>query len=142
MKKNIYRVLSDIGLISLVFFVRRYILRLASSSKWSALKKQKYIYLELGSGPKKGLDGWTTIDVSGADISHDLRTGIPLPDESVDRIYTSHMFEHIPYKKLVLFINECYRVLKDGGELSVCVPNAGLYIRSYVSGLRFRPVGQ
>lgn len=114
---------------------------MTSRSKWKALKKLDHVCLELGSGPKKGSNGWTTIDISGADISYDLRKGIPLPDMSIDRIYTSHLFEHIPYKELVLFINECFRVLKSNGELSVCVPNAGLYIRAYLDDHRFRPIG-
>ncbi len=91
---------------------RNWVGQLISRPKWYALKKQDNICLELGSGCKKGSNGWTTIDLSGADISHDLRMGIPLPSQTVDRIYTSHMFEHIPYKELVVFIDECYRVLK------------------------------
>jgi len=110
-----------------------------SIPKWLYLSNQKNIFLELGSGPKKGTNGWTTIDIRGADISCDLRKGIPLPNNCVDRIYTSHMFEHIPYTNLVSFIHECFRVLKLGGELSVCVPNARLYIQAYVDSLQFRP---
>jgi predicted SAM-dependent methyltransferase len=93
--------------------------------------------LELGSGAKEGFNGWTTIDLTGADISHDLRYGIPFPSGSVDRIYTSHMLEHIPYHDLLDFLNECYRVLKIGGELSVCVPDAGRYIKAYAEGRLF-----
>jgi predicted SAM-dependent methyltransferase len=91
---------------------------------------------------EKGVGGWTTVDLGGADIFHDLRNGIPLPGSSVDRIYTSHLFEHIPFKDLVLFINECYRVLKLGGELSVCVPNAGNYINAYIEKRHFRERGK
>ena len=103
-----------------------------SRRKWVKLMDFDRIWMELGSGPKKGTKGWTTVDINGADINYDLRKGIPLPDESVDRIYTSHMLEHLPYKELLDFINECYRVLRVGGELSVCVPNASLYIRAYI----------
>jgi len=48
------------------------------------------------------------------------------------------MFEHIPFKNLVPFIHECHRVLKHGGELSVCVPNAGYYIKAYVENRLFK----
>lgn len=131
-----------IYLISLYRSFRKCFLHLASYYKWYALKKRNSIWLELGSGAKKGSNGWVTIDLIGADISYDLRKGFPLPNESVDRIYTSHMLEHISYKELVGFIDECYRVLKKGGELSVCVPNAGLYIRSYIEGVWFRPASE
>jgi predicted SAM-dependent methyltransferase len=109
-----------------------------SHFKWSEIKSSECVWLELGSGAKKGTHGWITVDIYGADISWDLRKGIPLPNNCVDRIYTSHMLEHIPYKNLVSFIHECFRVLKVGGELSVCVPNAGLYIQAYVNSRQFR----
>ena len=103
-----------------------------SVKKWHYIKKNDRIWLDLGSGKKKGKNGWTTVDRYGADICYDLKKGIPLPSNSVEKIYTSHMFEHIPYKELVIFINECYRVLKKGGELSVFVPNSELYITAYI----------
>ena len=109
-----------------------------SRFKWSGLRHQDRIQLELGSGAKRGTNGWTTVDLYGADINWDLKKGLPLADACVDKIYTSHMFEHIPYKHLVAFVAECKRVLKDGGSLSVCVPNAGIYIRAYVDGKNFR----
>lgn len=115
---------------------------LMSWRKWKALAASSSIKLELGSGVKKGSNGWTTVDLYGADISHDLKRGIPLPDGSVDKIYTSHMLEHIPYGNLIDFINECHRVLKNKGELSVCVPNAGLYIQAYVDERQFLENGQ
>lgn len=96
------------------------------------------IWLDLGSGPRKGENGWITVDLCGSDIIHDLRNGIPYATGSVDRIYSSHMLEHIPYQDLLIFLGECYRVLKKGGQLSVCVPNAGYYIGAYSGGLYFR----
>ena len=109
-------------------------LHILSYFKWRGLLNKSQVFLEFGSGAKKGINGWVTVDLRGADISYDLSKGVPLPDNSVDVIYSSHMFEHIPYADLIVFIDECYRVLKDKGELSVCVPNAKLYIESYIKG--------
>jgi len=109
-----------------------------SRKKWRKLKYQRSIMLEIGAGEKSGKQGWTTVDLRGSDIAHDLRRGIPLPNNTVDKIYTSHLFEHIPYKDLISLLEECYRVLKKGGELSVCVPNAGYYIRAYYEQKIFR----
>ena len=111
--------------------------RIAGAVRWRRLAGSKRIKLELGSGPKKGLDGWTTVDLSGADICHDLRKGIPLKEGVVDTIYVSHVLEHMPYKQLVEFVRECKRVLKVGGQLSVCVPNARFYIAAYVDRRNF-----
>ena len=141
MNKQLKMMIRKTPIFPFVLAVRARYFKILSHPKWRDLRRQERVLLELGSGRKSGENGWTTVDLSGSDIFHDLRKGIPLPLGSVDRIYTSHMFEHIPYKELVVFINECFRVLKPGGELSVCVPDAGRYIRAYVEGMRFRPQG-
>jgi predicted SAM-dependent methyltransferase len=126
------------GLGSLAMHVRFMAARFLAYTKWRKARKMRKIWLELGSGAKKGQNGWITIDLRGADISHDLRNGIPFASGSVDRIYTSHMLEHIPYRELLLFLDECYRVLKKDGELSVCVPDAGRYLRAYAERRFFK----
>ena len=104
---------------------------------YQVLKRQK-ICLEIGSGDKKGTGDWITLDGGFfADIHWDLRQGIPFPDNSIDRIYTSHCFEHIPFNGLEKLIRTCHNKLKMGGTLSVCVPNARLYIDTYISGTEF-----
>ncbi len=125
----------------LIFVVRKIILlyrHIASKKKWKTLEQSKSVKLELGSGPKKGVNGWTTVDVSAADITWDLRRGIPLPNDSVDRIYSSHLLEHIPYDQLIPFLRECRRVMKSDAEFSVCVPNFRLYVDAYKNGKLFR----
>jgi len=103
------------------------------------LKDKSIILLEIGAGNKKGTNGWTTLDtVRGADLQWDLRNGIPFPDSSIDKIYTSHTFEHIPFPSLQILIRECWRKLKPLGSLSVCVPNARFYIDAYLKGKPFR----
>ncbi len=110
--------------------------------KWRRLQKAERILLDLGSGTKRGTNGWTTVDLFGSDLNWDLRKGIPLRDGTVDGLYTSHMLEHIPFKQLVPFLRECRRVLKPGGFLSVCVPNAGYFIRAYAAGRHHRAPDQ
>ncbi len=78
------------------------------------------------------------MDIVNADISHDLRKGIPLSDDSVDVIYTSHLLEHLPYQQLIKFTSECRRVLKRDGLFSVCVPNFEYYISAYIKKTNFR----
>ena len=110
---------------------RTLINRVGGKKQWKKLEKSSFVKIELGSGSKKGKDGWTTVDQYGADIIWDLRRGIPLPNETVDKIYSSHLLEHIPYQQLIPFLRECRRVMKSDAEFSVCVPNFRLYVDAY-----------
>lgn len=136
--KNFKKILISLGLAPVLTRFLFCLRKVKSFRRWRASRSMPIIWLDLGSGPRKGESGWITVDVCGSDILHDLRNGIPYATGSVDRIYSSHMLEHIPYQDLLIFLRECYRVLKKGGQLSVCVPNAGYYIRAYSEGLYFR----
>ena len=97
------------------------------------LQEKKKIYLEVGAGDKKGENGWVTIDVTkNCDIYWDLRNGLPFPNESISKIYSSHFFEHLSFKEGQKFLDECFRVLVQGGTFSICVPNARIYIEAYL----------
>ena len=99
-----------------------------------ALAENDSVYLELGAGKKKGSNGWLTIDLNRCcDLSWDLRKGIPFPDNSLEKLYSSHLFEHLSYRESQKFLDECLRVLKPGGTFSICVPNARIYIEAYVN---------
>jgi predicted SAM-dependent methyltransferase len=119
------------GYIKSFFYIKAY------KSQGKKLASKDVIRLDLGSGARRGCDDWVTVDLVGADINYDLKNGLPLPDRSVDVIYSSHLLEHIPYKALLIFLSECYRVLKNNGEFLVCVPNAALYIKAYTEGTNF-----
>lgn len=140
MKKLIKKILIFFKLFYFIKQLYFFFLQLFCYPKWVALKKQNQIFLDIGSGNRKGKNGWVTIDLnSGADIIHDLRKGIPLPENSVDQIYASHVLEHIPFKELIILLKEIYRVLKKKGELSVSVPDASLFINAYIKKERFQP---
>lgn len=47
-----------------------------------------------------------------------------LADESVDVVFTSNFFEHLPTKQdLMLTLEECHRVTRPGGRIVVLMPN-------------------
>jgi predicted SAM-dependent methyltransferase len=96
------------------------------------VREGKPLWLELGGGPVKGKDGWTTLDeVEGADLLFDLTWTFPLPDCTVERFYSSHVLEHFFYEDLMRLLRECQRLLAPGGTFSVCVPDASNYIKAY-----------
>lgn len=66
-------------------------------------------------------EGYTGIDLGGADIIADLRDGIPLPDNSVGVVRACDFLEHLPDKERTM--NEIYRVLAPGGWLLSITPS-------------------
>jgi predicted SAM-dependent methyltransferase len=42
---------------------------------------------------------------------------------SVDYIYSSHMLQHFYRDEALFFLQECYRILKKGGKLRLCLPS-------------------
>lgn len=99
------------------------------------LRDGRDIFVELGAGNKRGTGNWTTVDVTrNCDIYWDLRKGIPFPNGSVQRIYSSHFFEHLSFDEAQQFLDECKRALAPTGRFSICVPNAKIYIDAYAKG--------
>lgn len=92
------------------------------------------IKLEIGAGPVKGKNGWTTLDLSDeADLFWNLHRPLPFPDDSVEIIYCSHVLEHFHYPQLMALLKDCRRVLKPRGIFSACVPDASIYVRGYLN---------
>lgn len=98
------------------------------------------IRLEIGAGPERKLPGWTTADLSACcDLVLDLTKPLPFPDNSVEKIYSSHVLEHFYFNDLLALLSECRRVLKPSGVFSASVPNARLYIEAYARPESFDP---
>lgn len=99
------------------------------------LDSGREVKLDLGGGYQPGRNGWVNVDVSNeADLFWNLRYGIPFPTARVDRLYSSHLFEHLTYEQGQALLDECMRVLRPGGSLSIVVPNARMYLEAYLSG--------
>jgi predicted SAM-dependent methyltransferase len=93
--------------------------------------------LNLGAGsdlrPKS--DGWINIDVRqlpGIDIVLDLENKpLPFEDNSVDYVLCKDVLEHFSWKVTERVLKEMSRVLKQGGQTYVQVPNIDAIIEMY-----------
>ena len=101
--------------------------------KLKSVIKQKKVKIELGSGSKKGANGWVTIDLYGADINLDLRKNLPLPGESVDEFFASHFLEHLNFTELLKFLTGVHKQLKFNGKFIGAVPDAAFFVMKYMN---------
>lgn len=53
----------------------------------------------------------------------DIVRGLPLPDQTADRLYASHVLEHLPRDDVPRALRNCYAVLKPGGLFRLIVPD-------------------
>jgi predicted SAM-dependent methyltransferase len=92
--------------------------------------------LHLGAGSAI-LEDWVNIDVWPSQLSLDLRRGLPFADGSAERVYLSHVLEHLYYPHdVVNLLREIYRVLAINGRLRIVVPDIGAAIEAYVNNDR------
>jgi predicted SAM-dependent methyltransferase len=104
------------------------------------LNQKRMIFLEIGAGDKKGGNGWVTLDLTKrCDLYWDLNMGLPFPDNSVHKIYSSHVLEHFTFQEIQQLLHECLRTLVPGGGFSVCVPNARIYLSAYIKNENIDP---
>lgn len=77
--------------------------------------------LGCGNSPR---EGWTNVDLTpgdGVDIVCNLDDGaLPLPDDSVDESFGSHVLEHL--HRPLDFMAELWRVTKPGGRVVFQLP--------------------
>lgn len=78
---------------------------------------------------------WINLDYvpAGAGVRKaNLLAKLPIPDETIDAIYCSHFFEHIPLGKIQSFLLECLRILKSGGTIRLVLPDLEEISREYL----------
>jgi len=61
----------------------------------------------------------------------DATTNIPLPNNSVSLLYSSHMLEHLDRTEANLFLKEVRRVLCSGGQIRLVLPDLSKLIAQY-----------
>lgn len=89
------------------------------------------VTLNLGCGTDSrgvGVD----LNYKTAEIAADLNEGVPVEDDTVDRVIAEHVLEHV--ENPAFFLREIRRVLRPDGQATIEVPNAGwLPVRLYVT---------
>jgi hypothetical protein len=63
----------------------------------------------------------------------DVTRRIPVPDNSAEVLYSSHMLEHLDRQDAMMFLAEARRVLVSGGIVRMVVPDLEKSINSYIS---------
>src|SRR5450432_2041282 len=90
-------------------------------------QKENLIKAHLGCGQKNYLPGWVNVDANfitaKIDLWANLEQGLPFCDQSVDKIYSFHVIEHLPDSALAAHFREMFRVLTPGGVIRVGGPN-------------------
>jgi predicted SAM-dependent methyltransferase len=118
-----------------------------SVSELKGLRQKKGLKIQLGCG-QDVRSGWVNIDLDlhhsltrkatalpdAVFINHDLRTGLPLDNNSCDYIYSSHFLEHLEYKQGFNLLRECHRALTDGGVFRIALPDYRGIFRAYLQG--------
>ena len=97
----------------------------------------KLNYLNLGCGFNFHKE-WINVDMTSNSpyvISHNLLKKFPFHNNRFDVIYNSHVLEHFLKEKASNFVRECFRVLKPGGIMRVCVPDLENIVNEYLKQL-------
>lgn len=81
------------------------------------------IKLQFGCGGNR-LDGWYNYD---EDV--DITKPLPFNDNYADRVFAEHVVEHTDSREAFGFFRECYRILKRGGGIRICVPSIDRIIK-------------
>jgi len=70
------------------------------------------------------LGGWLNADIEfDGDEKVDITQPLPFADESADYVFCSHGVEHVTAPQAFRFFQECFRILKWGGIMRICVPS-------------------
>ncbi len=64
-------------------------------------------------------------------LIHDVRKGLPFPDNSLSAIYSSHFLEHLYMREADALLEECFRVLRPGGVIRMVVPDLRAILSDY-----------
>jgi len=80
--------------------------------------------LDIGAGltPRPG---FMSLDVV-AEVHPDICApmwAVPVPDNSVDELFSTHSLEHIPQERVILTLQEWLRILRPGGKLVLQTPD-------------------
>lgn len=75
-------------------------------------------------GCSQRVEGWISFDIApGGNYLGDIRNLSVFKNDSINKVYASHVLEHISCKDAQVALKEMYRILKPGGEVFLAVPD-------------------
>lgn len=115
-------------------------------------------YVQFGCGPASAPKEWTNFDASltlkwerlpilgraytknatrfpANVMPGDIVKGLPIPDESCNGVYASHVLEHLTLEDFHHALKNTYRVLRKGGFFRLVVPDLEWPAREYLARL-------
>lgn len=98
---------------------------------------QQGTYLDIGCGlnTHPGIINLDFLWHPGVDVCWDIATGLPFADGVMRGVFCEHCLEHFSLPEARRLLREIRRVLAPGGTLRLIVPDAELYLRTYVRQL-------
>jgi len=63
----------------------------------------------------------------------DVLSGLPFEDNTIEKIYHSHMLEHFNITDGLYFLEECHRIMKDDAVMRISVPDISVLYEKYVT---------
>jgi len=90
--------------------------------------------IEIGGVADKAAprEDYLQVDAFGAPaVRGDLRA-LPFAPQSLDEVFASHVFEHLPDAAVLPALAECRRVLRIGGRLEIFVPDFIWHVRQFM----------
>lgn len=86
------------------------------------MESARSLRVVIGAGETK-FDGWFITDENLLDITSPKDWRNLFEPESIDRLLTEHVLEHLSESECEIALRECYRYLKRGGLLRIAVPD-------------------
>lgn len=94
----------------------------------------KVIYKAAGSSAYYSFNDFNDVVKNNKLYWRDLTDKIPLNDNSVDIVFSSHFLEHLTKIKGEQFLKDIYRIMKPGGLVRILVPDLDLAIQKFNQG--------
>jgi predicted SAM-dependent methyltransferase len=94
--------------------------------------------IHMGCGEIK-LEGWINLDLgrrTEADLRIDLRGGLPLRPQSVARIYSEHVLEHLSIEDGQTLLTDCFNALEPDGVMRIAMPDLKSLVEAYLGNWR------
>ena len=90
--------------------------------------------MKINIGGEQIKDGWKIFNIQkkpGVDFIGDISDLSQFKDNSVEEIYISHVFEHVPQKKVDKTLKGIFRILKPSGKFYVSVPDMDVLFEEF-----------